>query len=277
MIKYYYYEVPMNIFEYIKLDLDEKPLDRIVTDGGMCAVFRSICCIGDSLSLGEFESINENNEKKYHDMFEYSWGQYIARSCGAKVLNFSKGGLTAKEYCDSFAEANGFWDEDKRAQAYVIALGYNDLFGLKMSVGSLDDVCFDDCEKNAETFAGYYCRIIQKVKKIAPDAKFFLVSMPRTEDEKQNAEKAEHNRLLHSIAEAFENTYTVDLYTYSPIHDEDFRNRFYMGGHMTPAGYILSARIIESYIDYIVRHNCKDFKETAFIGTSLRYYKNDDK
>lgn len=55
----------------------EKPLDRIVTDGGMCAIFRRIACIGDSLSSGEFESVKEDGTHVYHDMYEYSWGSFI--------------------------------------------------------------------------------------------------------------------------------------------------------------------------------------------------------
>ena len=43
---------------------NEKPLDRIVTDGGFCAIFRKIACIGDSLSSGEFETRTESGEKK---------------------------------------------------------------------------------------------------------------------------------------------------------------------------------------------------------------------
>ena len=35
---------------------NEKPLDKIADDGGFCAIFRSICCIGDSLSSGEFQT-----------------------------------------------------------------------------------------------------------------------------------------------------------------------------------------------------------------------------
>ena len=32
-----------------------------------------IGCIGDSLSSGEFESLDEAGNRGYHDMFEYSW------------------------------------------------------------------------------------------------------------------------------------------------------------------------------------------------------------
>ena len=115
----------MNIHEYLQVDENEKPLDRIVTDGGFCGIFRTIACIGDSLSSGEFESLKEDGTKSYHDFYEYSWGQYIGRSCSSKVYNFSKGGMSAKEYIESFADAKGYWDSDKLAQAYIIALGVN--------------------------------------------------------------------------------------------------------------------------------------------------------
>ena len=62
---------------------EEKPLDTLCTDGGMSGIFRTVGCVGDSLSSGEFEATNEAGEKTYHDMFEYSWGQYLARMAGA--------------------------------------------------------------------------------------------------------------------------------------------------------------------------------------------------
>ena len=105
----------------------EKPLDRIVDDGGLTAIFRTIACIGDSLSSGEFESTKADGTKGYHDYYDYSWGQYIGRMVGAKVYNFSKGGMTAKNYMEEFADRRGLWAEEKAAQAYILALGVNDL------------------------------------------------------------------------------------------------------------------------------------------------------
>ena len=84
----------MNLYDYL-LKPTEKPLDNIPEDGGFSAIFRTIACIGDSLSSGEFESRNPDGSRGYHDMFEYSWGQFIARQIGAKVYNFSRGGMTA--------------------------------------------------------------------------------------------------------------------------------------------------------------------------------------
>ena len=42
----------MNINDYYILE-NEKPLDRLVSVGGFCGIFRTICCIGDSLSSGD--------------------------------------------------------------------------------------------------------------------------------------------------------------------------------------------------------------------------------
>lgn len=60
-------------------DENEKPLDRLVDSYSHTSVFRSIAFIGDSLSSGEFETRDAEGNAGYHDMFEYSWGQYIAR------------------------------------------------------------------------------------------------------------------------------------------------------------------------------------------------------
>ena len=44
-----------------------------------------------------------------------------------------------------------------------------------------------------------------------------------------------------------------------------------MYGHLTPSGYIFTAQMVDSYIDYIVRHNPDDFKTVGFIGTNIQY------
>ena len=74
--------------ELSAIDPNEKPLDYLPPDGGYTAIFRKIVCVGDSLSSGEFESRSADGSKGYHDMFEFSWGQFIARMCGSEVRNF---------------------------------------------------------------------------------------------------------------------------------------------------------------------------------------------
>jgi lysophospholipase L1-like esterase len=263
----------MDIYEYISVGENEKPLDRIVTDGGFCAIFRTIACIGDSLSSGEFESIKPDGTKRYHDFYEYSWGQFIGRACGSTVYNFSKGGMTAKAYVEDFADVKGFWDRNKLAQAYIIALGVNDM-NHGQELGSIKDINLDDYTKNAQTFAGYYGQIIQRIKQLQPRAKIFLVSIPRHGDEKDEKRKAWRD-LLEELTKLFSRTYLIDLYTYAPVNDEEYKTKFRLG-HMTPTGYVLTARMIESYIDYIIRKNPQDFNQVGFIGTDLYYQEEED-
>ena len=258
----------MDIYEYLRADEDEFPLDRMVTDGGMCSIFRRIGCIGDSLASGEFEALRADGTKTYHDMFEYSWGQYIARSTSSTVYNFSRGGMTAKEYWDTFAEQNGFWSKDLLCQAYIIALGVNDILNVGMPVGSVNDIDLDDYNNNAETFAGYYARIIQRLKSMQPQAKFFLMTMPKDISPKEHLKEA-HADLLRSFADLFDNTYVIDFYKHFPTYAEEMHRRFFLGGHLNASGYVLTARATESYIDYIIRHNPEDFNLVPFIGTDI--------
>src|SRR5699024_2230587 len=142
--------------------------------------------------------------KGYHDYFEYSWGQYIARAAGIKVYNFSRGGMTAQEYWDSFAEKNSYWDEDKLCQAYIIALGVNDLYGRKMELGSVGDIDRGDYNNNNPTFCGYYAKIIQRLKSMQPEARFFLMTMPRSQRPDGDEAGRLHAKLLHELAEFFD-------------------------------------------------------------------------
>ena len=247
----------------------ERPLDKIVNDGGYTGIFRTIACVGDSLSSGEFESVNEDGSRGYHDMFDYSWGQYIARMTGSKVYNFSRGGMTASEYTDSFAENMGYWDTDKLCQCYIIALGHNDLYGLKQPIGDINDIDVNDYNNNAHTVTGYYAKIIQRYKELQPKARFFLVTMPYGDTQEVNGPCDQLAESLYAMADFFTNTYVVDLRKYGPIHNREFRDVFYLGGHMNAAGYLYSSRQIASYIDYIIRYNIDDFADVPFIGTGL--------
>lgn len=250
---------------------DEKPLDRLVDSYSNTSVFRKIAFVGDSLSSGEFETRDENGKAGYHDLYEYSWGQYIARKNGLLAYNFSRGGMTAKEYIETFAEQKGFWDKDKACQAYVIALGVNDLYGKNMELGSINDIDPDDYTKNKPTFLGYYAAIISRYKEISPDAKFFFVTFPSTDTGCNDKRTLDMIEAMYSLAEYFDNSYVIDLYKYGPKYDKQFKEKYYLYGHLNPLGYVLTAKIVDSYIDYIVRHNPDDFKNIGFVGTDIKY------
>lgn len=257
----------MNIYDIIP-DKNEKPLDRLVEGYSNTSIFRKIAFIGDSLSSGEFETHVTGKDVGYYDMYEHSWGQYIARKNGLTAYNFSCGGMSTKGY-DSFADWHMMWSDDKAAQAYVIALGVNDIYnGAVKDFGSIDDVDVDDYRNNAKTFMGYYGMIISRYKEISPDAKFFLVTFPNeTDKDREVTEKMVNG--LYALADIFNNCYVIDLYRYGPVYDEEFKKQYFHYSHMSPAGYLLTAKLVDSYIDYIIRHNPEDFKKVGFIGTGI--------
>lgn len=246
----------------------EKPLEMLKEGGGMCSILRTVACIGDSLSSGEHESF-EMGEKGFHDYFDYSWGQFMARDAGITVHNMSRGGMTAKDF-DIFARENGFFDDKYKANAYIIALGVNDVSHItagELEMGDLSDIDPSEWAHNKPTFAGYYARIIAKFQDASPEAKFFLMTIPDGEtDEKRAALCKKHRELLYGMAKLFKNCYVLDFYKYAPVYDKKFKEMFFLGGHMNAAGYRLTALMTETYIDWIIRNNYQDFARVAFMN-----------
>ena len=248
----------------------EQPLECLVNSYSATSIFRTIGFIGDSLSSGEFQIEKGDGTSSYHDMFEYSWGQYIARNNGLKAYNFSRGGMTAKWYMESYADEMDFWNKDKACQAYVIALGVNDLLNQDIELGSVADLK-PDYRDNAKTFAGYYGQIISRYKEISPDAKFFFVTFPDETWEKAKKFAPKMRELLYDLTKYFDNSYVIDIYKYGPLYDSEFHKKYFLSAHMSPVGYIFTARMIDSYIDYIIRHNPDDFKWVGFINSGIEF------
>lgn len=240
------------------LDPNEKPLDRLVDGYSFTSIFRRIAFIGDSLSSGEFETRDKDGKPGYHDFYEYSWGQYIARKNALTAYNFSKGGMRCDWYLDSFANERDLWNPEKACQAYVIALGVNDVFNAGTDI---------------PTYIKNYETIVNRYKEISPDAKFFFVTIPRDvhRSEQMQARTVQVAEALNALAERTENAYIIDLFKYAPVFDADVRDRYFLYGHMSPAGYLMFAQLVDSYIDYIVRHNYRDFKQVGFIGSGIAY------
>lgn len=259
---------------------DENPIAVVSQNPGYCSIFHSWGFIGDSLCSGEAEYIKEDGKKGYRDIYEYSWGQRMCALMGVHGKNYSKGGETTKGWINNFWDHSldkfdGMCAKDERHQAYIIALGVNDSsrFGKEgwedWSVGSVEsDVNMEDYSKNAVSFAGCYAGIIQRIKSIQSDAKFFVVTMPRN-----NGKCPEMNEVIRSMASSFSNVYVIDLAKYAMdqyASDSQWRKDHYAYGHLSPAGYEYTAWMFMTYIDWIIRHNMDDFRYVSLIGTGLK-------
>ena len=251
------------------------PLEPPITGGGSAAIFRKIACIGDSLASGEFEAVNEKGEKTYHDMYEYSWGQYMARATGATVYNFSRGGMSAGWYMDSFADEKGLWNVDLACQAYIMALGVNDIslvLAGERDIGDLSDIDKKDWRKNRHTVIGDYAAILQRYRTIEPDSFFFLMTIPRgSQDPERSRLEDRHRELLLGLKEMFPRVYILDLRKYAPVYDAEFHKTYFLGGHMNPLGYLYTSRLVLTYMDSIILDNPQAFAQVGFIGTPWRY------
>lgn len=241
----------------------EHPLEHMVSGYSRTSIFRTMAFIGDSLSSGEFETLDTQGNRTYHDLFEYSWGQFLARKNGIKGYNFSRGGMTAKEFITDYADRMGFFAPSLAASAYVIALGVNDLYNCHMELGSTKDVDPTNYKNNNPTFLGYYGAIISRYREISPKAKFFLVTFPHDPMHEKDPNTLGMVNGLYALADLFDNTYVIDLYQYGPLYDQAFREKHFLNAHMSPEGYLLTAELIDSYIDYIVRSHPEDFKNVG--------------
>ncbi|MCQ2787105.1 MAG: SGNH/GDSL hydrolase family protein [Bacilli bacterium] len=249
------------------------PIRKIKPDGGYTSIFRNIGFIGDSLSSGEHESF-ENGKKGFHDYYEYSWGQYIARKCGLTAYNFSQGGLTAIKFFEYIKKNNPF-DKKKACQAYMIALGLNDMTHLKEyypdGFGTFADVNLTNEDKNKKSYVGQYVRIIQKLRKLEPKCRIFVITTPKERPESK--EKRKHfnmiRKFLLELPKHFEFVYVIDLRKYAPIYSKRFGKKYFLGGHMSAIGYKFTADMISTYVDYIITHHFDDFKQVGFIGKNI--------
>ena len=63
----------MNQYRYTA-PADEKPLDIFPANGGYTSIFRTIACVGDSLSSGEFEIYYPKNNTTWKPAIMQNYG-----------------------------------------------------------------------------------------------------------------------------------------------------------------------------------------------------------
>ena len=247
---------------------NEKPLENIKENCGFAGIFKEIGVVGDSLSSGEFESTDKNGNISYHDFYEYSWPAILERITGSKYSNYSRGGMSFKEFYESRADKNNFW---QKKQAYIVSLGNNDLFVFNQRVGSAEDINVEDPLKNKDTYFGYMGKVLSKLKSLEKDARIFLVSLQIDHTSKEKDDLAYYVcEEMKKVVKLFSFTYLIDMTHYGPIYDEKARQKYAMGFHPNAMGYYIYALAIGNYIDYIIRTNIRDFFEVPFIGKNLK-------
>lgn len=228
--------------------------------------FLHVGIIGDSLASGE-SAYKQNGTTKYVDIYEQSWGQYMARMSGNTYYNFSKGGLSTRGWLINNHGYPLASDGNHDCEAYIIALGEND-WRIEDYLGTNSDINLQDYTQNADTFYGNYAGIIQRMKIISPKAKFFLMTLPST-----NATKQAFNVAIRYMATIFDNVYILDL-------ENDYINYFKSGSfisnnsrgsHYNAIAYNYMSQLFMNWLSKIMNDNVEDFRQVEFINTDYEW------
>lgn len=231
--------------------------NRLYAQRSLASIFRSWGFVGDSLCSGEMECYAQGDPSvKYVDLYEYSWGQQFCRLTGSEGWNFSHGGQTVRGWLAELDGERG-WGYAKAhpKQAYIIALGYNDYYA---SLQNRPGFSLNEFRLDLHT-------LINNLKTVQPDARFFVLTRPR-ETDRENGYDA-WNDVIRELPSQFQNVYVIDMYRDAPAYDENFKSQFYLNGHMSPSGYLWTAWYLIDKIDSIIKANPEAFRDVALIGT----------
>ncbi len=247
--------------------LTENPIEHINYVPGLTQIFSSAGIIGDSLASGEMQGYHDDGSLYYRDMYEFSWGQQIAKLTGMDVYNFSNGGQSTKGWMQGTTERTWQGAQTNLKQCYFIGLGHNDKTRVDAGdyasgIGTVEDINDSDYTQNADSYVGWYARIIQAIKSVQPRAYIFCITT------KAKNTYAQYNAQVRNIVSHFagQRVYLIDLETY----EGDNPDFLYMGNHLSAAGYLYCAYEIMTYVDWIVRKNPNDFRYTSLVGTDIK-------
>lgn len=238
-------------------------LNQSINNINLFSMYQTFGAIGDSLSSGECVS-NNGGVTKYNDLYEFSWGQFIAKDLGNKCINFSAGGLSTRSWLGSTVGLQKMLKAENLCQCYIIGLGVNDYgelgetyLGTQSDIGDSKDTC-------ADTYYGNYAKIIYNIREIQPKADIFVLTMPGVNDLGKS-----FNNAIRYISENF-NLHLIDLEN-DTFYSSQLLGQFYRQGHYSAFGYRLIANHMKELLrDYMIQ-NADKFKQIEFIGSDLSW------
>lgn len=221
-----------------------------------CAIFRKVCCIGDSATSGH---ITGTDKKIYGSNPEFSWVSYLSRLTGNEYINLGINGASTKIWlasADGLAKAKL---SENKAQAYLIGLGMNEGLNTSWEIGTSEDIG----SSTAETYYRYMSELVREISGINPKAHIFLQTIPRTEERFTAI-----NTAIKTIAETYKGTYNVhvlDLSNYKELYSIKSITDDYVASHWTAIGYQQFAQILALIWSDYINANVKTFQDVFLI------------
>ena len=211
---------------------------RILDDLNFCSLMNKVLCIGDSLTRGAYYS-SEYNGASIKENYPY----YFSKLNQIEVTNAGQSGAYPSK-----------WYTDKRPN-YDIAAHDNFIIWLGTNNGLTDtlesDTAFDDYNNYAETETGYYCRIIENIQDLRPDANIFLCTVFASSGDKDIT-----NTVLNQIASKYNlPLFDMDDGTIYKGVDHETLHPFGNNVHFGKVGNLALAQKLTLYINEYARSN----------------------
>ena len=245
-------------------------------NGNEISMFSRGICIGDSVTEGSFDNADGGAIVK-----RFSYPAILERITGVEIINAGVAGLTSQTWYEATLDSTPHWgtwvnqewvwnmnpvnsgnDIISKSLDYsnfdfaIIHLGINDLAPLYDNSKTIEEIL-----TTFETYIGY---IIRDLKAANSGIKIFLATIIPSYATPSNLSYQQLNEKIAEIANATENTFLLDLTSYSALASKPEYNVT----HPTALGYHKLANEIKSYISYIISKNLDNFTNIQFINLS---------
>ena len=236
-------------------------------NGNEISMFSRGICIGDSVTEGSFDNADGGAIVK-----RFSYPAILERITGVEMINAGVAGLTSQTWYEATLDSTPHWgtwvnqewvwdmnpvnsgnDIISKSLDYsnfdfaIIHLGINDLAPLYDNSKTIEEIL-----TTFETYIGY---IIRDLKAANSGIKIFLATIIPSYATPSNLSYKQLNEKIAEIASITENTFLLDLTSYSALASKPEYNVT----HPTALGYHKLANEIKSYISYIISKNLDNF------------------
>lgn len=206
-------------------------------------LLKNMAGIGDSLMSGE---IYDDAHSTVADCYNYSWLALMSDLNRANWECFSQGGLTTKAWLESHWKTD-FESLSVLPDSVFIALGTNDRNNQStIPTGSASDT------SSANTFCGYYKRIIEIAHTKCPNAKVYCCSLYSTAT-------SDYSTLIENIASQYSYAYYIDIANNIDI-DLSVTDVYAENWHFSTAGYLMVADAVFKLLNQSIKTNLIDYK-----------------
>lgn len=236
----------------INSDTNEDEVKPTDYDGDDICMFTKGVCIGDSLTAGTMNYLENGSTGNYISINKYSFPANLARLTGLEITNKGDSGDSSAEW---YTTHSG--DDLSGHDFAIIQLGVNDA----ARYGGWTD-----------TSVTAYTNIINKLKAENKNIKIFVATiMPAASYGTQAAQVAVSQGIRDFVTALNDkDVILLDMAVYGHTND----SMAYNCGHLSAYGYWRLAKDYKAYISWYISNNKMDFREVQFIGTDYVYSAN---